>query len=113
MCGSGFAGDCVAQGACSGEEPLVGRVWGLENGGMFLRRNRKRSSGEQYEYWTLCETVRTAKGPRQRVAATLGKLTGEDFAAGWEDMEALLDGSQQRPRQLEFAQTRESGREPS
>jgi len=39
----------------------VERDLGLENGGMFLRRNRKRSSGELYEYWTLCETVRTAK----------------------------------------------------
>ncbi len=59
---------------------------------MFLRRNRKRSSGELYEYWTLCETVRTAKGPRQRLVATLGKLTEEDLATGWEDSEELAAG---------------------
>ncbi len=37
LCGSGFAGDYLAEGVCSGEEPLVGRVWGLENGGMVLQ----------------------------------------------------------------------------
>ncbi len=29
---------------------------------MFLRKNRKRFNGEFYEYWGLCETVRTARG---------------------------------------------------
>lgn len=64
---------------------------------MFLRRNRKRASGEVYEYWTLVESVRTARGPRQRVVATLGKLPGldEDERAGWDEIARLLDG---RPR---------------
>jgi hypothetical protein len=48
---------------------------------MFLRKNRKSANGEVYEYWTLCETVRTELGPRQRVVATLGKLTEQDLAA--------------------------------
>ncbi len=48
---------------------------------MFLRKNRKKSNGEVYEYWTLCETVRTELGPRQRVVATPGKLSEEDLAA--------------------------------
>ncbi len=43
---------------------------------MFLRKNRKRFGGELYEYWTLCESVRTERGPRQRVVATLGKPSG-------------------------------------
>jgi len=60
---------------------------------MFLRRKRKRAGGESYEYWSLCETVRTAKGPRQRVVAALGKLDEEDIrAGGWEDIETLLGG---------------------
>jgi hypothetical protein len=82
---------------------------GLENGGMFLRRNRKRSSGELYEYWTLCETVRTAKGPRQRVVATLGKLTEEDLATGWEDIEALWEGTNRAGTQMELHEVRQSG----
>jgi hypothetical protein len=59
---------------------------------VFLRKNRKRFDGEVYEYWTLCQTVRTERGPRQQVVATLGKFTEEDLAAGWEDLEALLEG---------------------
>ncbi len=66
---------------------------------MFLRKNRKRSGGEYYEYWTLCETVRTERGPRQRVVASLGKLSEEDLSAGWEDIEALLEGRSPSPRQ--------------
>jgi hypothetical protein len=67
---------------------------------MFLRKNRKSANGEVYEYWTLCETVRTELGPRQRVVATLGKLSEQDLAAGWEDIEALLEGRKPAPRQL-------------
>lgn len=61
---------------------------------MFLRRNRKRKKGDLYEYWTLVESVRTARGPRQRIVATLGKLLGldEDERAGWEEVTQLLDG---------------------
>jgi transposase len=66
---------------------------------MFLRKNRKRCGGEVYEYWTLCESVRTERGPRQRVVATLGKFSEEDLLAGWEDIEALLDGRRPTPRQ--------------
>jgi transposase len=71
---------------------------------MFLRSNRRRFAGEIYEYWTLCETVRTERGPRQRVVATLGKLSDEDLAAGWEDIEALLEGRPCAPRQLALGQ---------
>ena len=61
---------------------------------MFLRRNRRRKGREHYEYWTLVESVRTARGPRQRVVATLGKLPGLDRTerAGWEQLASLLDG---------------------
>jgi transposase len=61
---------------------------------MFLRRNRKKHKGEDYDYWTLVESVRTARGPRQRVVATLGKLPGLDAAerVGWEHIADILDG---------------------
>ena len=61
---------------------------------MFLRRNRKKHQGEEYEYWTLVESVRTQRGPRQRVVATLGKLPGLDASdrVGWEHIAGLLDG---------------------
>lgn len=77
---------------------------------MFLRKNRKRFDGEVYEYWTLCQTVRTERGPRQQVVATLGKFGEEDLAAGWEDLEALLEGRRPGPKQRELF-GREGGEE--
>jgi len=72
---------------------------------MFLRRNRRIVDGQTYEYWTLVRTVRTAKGPRQEIVATLGKTPGLDHRArhGWEDVAVLLEG---RPpaRQAELGQ---------
>ena len=53
---------------------------------MFLRRKNKKSRGIGYSYWHLCETVRTARGPRQRVVASLGKLDEVEVAGlrgGW------------------------------
>jgi transposase len=68
---------------------------------MFLRRNRRQKNGELYEYWTLVESIRTVRGPRQRVVATLGKLPGldEDERAGWEEIARLLDGTPRSPLQ--------------
>jgi len=68
---------------------------------------------EVYEYWTLCETVRTELGPRQRVAATLGKLSEQDLAAGWEDIEALLEGRKPAPRQLLLEKAKDTPNPPS
>ena len=70
-------------------------------GAMFLRRNRRTVEGESYDYWTLVKTVRTARGPRQQVVATLGKAPGLESRArhGWEDMADLLDGCAPSPVQ--------------
>jgi transposase len=61
---------------------------------MFLRRNRRMVNGECYEYWTLVKTVRTAKGPRQQIVATLGKEPGLESRVrhGWEQVADLLEG---------------------
>jgi hypothetical protein len=77
---------------------------------MFLRKNRKSFDRQVYEYWTLCQTVRTERGPRQQVVACLGKLSDEDLQAGWEDIEALLDGRAPSPRQPQlFASAHQRG----
>ena len=69
---------------------------------MFLRKKRSQVGGETYEYWSLCESVRTAKGPRQRVVACLGKLDEEEVRrGGWDDIEKLLKGEPSaRSRQM-------------
>jgi transposase len=61
---------------------------------MFLRRNRRTVDGQPYEYWTLVRTVRTAKGPRQEVVASLGKTPGLDQRTrrGWDSISDLLEG---------------------
>ncbi|HEV2328175.1 MAG TPA: hypothetical protein VGY56_05225 [Verrucomicrobiae bacterium] len=74
---------------------------------MFLRRNRRKVNGESYEYWTLVRTVRTAKGPRQEVVASLGKTPGLDERSrhGWDDIADLLEGHAAGPRQGQWGQS--------
>jgi len=70
---------------------------------MFLKRQRRRARGEDYDYWSLVRTVRTARGPRHQVVARLGKLDGAEqkAARSWHDLDALLEG-RRVPQQLEF-----------
>jgi transposase len=42
--------------------------------GMFIRQCTRRIKGKRQAYWALVESYRTARGPRQRVVAWLGKL---------------------------------------
>lgn len=44
---------------------------------MFLRKNRRTKDGKPHVYWSLVETIRTPKGPRQRVVGYLGDLDEE------------------------------------
>jgi hypothetical protein len=41
---------------------------------MFIRQCQRVVNGKQQAYWALVESYRTARGPRQRVVAWLGKL---------------------------------------
>ncbi len=61
---------------------------------MYLRRHRKKVAGEEYGYWSLVESTRTARGPRQRIVATIGKLPDYDREEqiGWEEIGRILDG---------------------
>ena len=61
---------------------------------MFLRRNTKKKNGAGYDCWTLVESVRTARGPRQRIVATIGKLPGLDREEriGWDEISRILSG---------------------
>ena len=61
---------------------------------MYLRRNTKKKDGADYDCWTLVESIRTARGPRQRVVATIGKLPGldQEERIGWEEIGMILSG---------------------
>ena len=78
---------------CSAENPLAREVFLRHNGSMYLRRHRKKSGGVSYETWTLVETVRTIRGPRQRIVATIGKLPGLDVEekVGWEEVTRIQE----------------------
>jgi hypothetical protein len=41
--------------------------------GLVLRNNRRCLDGSIYEYWTLCQTIRTERGTQRRVVAQLGR----------------------------------------
>ena len=61
---------------------------------MYLRRHGKKVDGDEYGYWSLVESVRTERGPRQRIVATIGKLPGLDKEEriGWEEIGRILTG---------------------
>ena len=72
-------------------------LWGVgsvDTVTMYLRRNRKKKNGEDYDCWTLVESIRTARGPRQRIVATIGKLPGLDREEriGWDEIGRILSG---------------------
>ena len=73
---------------------------------MFLRKHRKKKRGISYEYWTLVESVRTARGPRQRTVATIGKLPGLDKEekVGWKEITRIVRGIRQKQQGMLFAQ---------
>jgi len=83
-------------------------LWGVgwvDTVTMYLRRNRKRKNGEDYECWTVVESIRTARGPRQRVVTTIGKLPGLDREEriGWDEISRILSGKP-RPEAGLFSQ---------
>ena len=81
---------------------------------MFLRRHRKSTGGEEYTYWTLVQTYRSARGPRHRIVAHLGKLDGgeQSLRRSWEELDALLEGRavEKRARQLRIGESAVSER---
>lgn len=82
--------------------PLI--IWA-----MYLRRHAKKVAGEEYAYWSLVESVRTARGPRQRIVATIGKLPGLDREerVGWDEIGRILSGKP-RPEPELFQPVEES-----
>lgn len=60
---------------------------------MYIRKNRRIKDGKPHIYWSLVETIRTPKGPRQRVVGYLGELnTAEE--TGYRGLVKRLKGDQ-------------------
>jgi len=63
---------------------------------MFLRRCERRKGRKRHTYWALVESIRTARGSRQRVVAYLGELKKSE-RSGWAQLGRRLNG-QSRPQ---------------
>lgn len=69
---------------------------------MFIRRYRKQKNGKEHSYWSLVESYRTARGPRQRIVSYLGELTPSE-RLGWARLGQSLDHkAESKARQLSF-----------
>jgi len=65
---------------------------------MFLRRYQRTKDGKTHTYFALVESVRTERGPRQRIVAQLGELA-EDERHRWERT-AIFHAGNRDARQL-------------
>jgi hypothetical protein len=85
---------CSLKRGCSEDQPLAKDREIAIMGAMYLRRTEKKKGGADYDCWLLVESIRTARGPRQRVVATIGKLPGLDREEriGWEEISRILSG---------------------
>lgn len=63
---------------------------------MYLRKIHPRGRGRKQIYWELVESYRTAKGPRQRTVAYLGKLSRKEVS-GWQKLSEHLNGQPPAP----------------
>jgi transposase len=84
---------------------------------MFIRQCVRRIKGERHSYWALVESYRTARGPRQRVVAWLGKLDaagrlGVQHAALPSDEGSLPQSGSASGRQNTLFDEAESAPEP-
>jgi transposase len=63
---------------------------------MFLRRCERKKSGKKHTYWALVESIRTARGSRQRIVAYLGELKKSE-KNGWAHLARRLN-PEERPQ---------------
>lgn len=58
---------------------------------MFLKKHLRKKDGKSHQYWSLVESYRTPKGPRNRIVAYLGEI---DRAGqkGWTNLSRELNG---------------------
>src|SRR5271155_2666598 len=64
---------------------------------MFLRRCERAKNGKTHTYWALVESIRTAKGSRQKVVAYLGELKPSE-QSGRAQLGQRLPAPQKRQR---------------
>jgi len=68
---------------------------------MFLRKHTRKKDGKNHVYWSLVESYRTPRGPRNRIVAYLGELEKNE-QKGWANLPHTLEGKQLRGLQPEL-----------
>lgn len=68
---------------------------------MFLKTHSRRKDGKAHQYFSLVESVRTARGPQHRTLAYLGELNGTSEAA-WRKTISVFNGESGDECQLEL-----------
>ena len=66
---------------------------------MFLKHVVVDKGPKRHSYWALVESIRTARGPRQRLVAYLGELTSPENA-GWANLKRILERQPEIPKGL-------------
>jgi transposase len=66
---------------------------------MFWRRCERTKHGKKHTYWALVESIRTARGSRQRVVAYLGELKASE-RNGWAQLGQRLQRHERPPPSL-------------
>jgi len=74
-----------------GEEMSRIQVRTPEEVPLYLRKTKIFKDGKEHIYWSLVESIRTAKGPRQRTVACLGELN-EKQRKSWKRIANHVDG---------------------
>lgn len=81
---------------------------------MFIRRIRKFKNNTDYDYWALMKTVRTERGPRQKVVGWIGKTFDfeKEERIGWESIEDTLNGDDNNSGRADLFKKQESEYKP-
>lgn len=67
---------------------------------MFLREHIRHKDGKRHRYWSLCESVRTADGVRQRTLCYLGELNSSGQARWRKTIEVFNEQGEERQLSL-------------
>jgi len=68
---------------------------------VFLKSHLRQKDGKRHQYYSLVESVRTARGPQHRTLAYLGELNGSSEAA-WRKTISVFNGESGDEYQLEL-----------
>ena len=89
--GGDFQKQCSANLPPCKDEQECREYKAAEGRALYLRRTKILKDGKEHVYWRLVESIRTARGPRQKTVACLGELN-EKQQKDWKQVANQVDG---------------------